>query len=51
MPYYRELGWKEGDRPKSDSYYKGCISLPMYATLSDEEQQFVIDTIHKFYVG
>ena len=49
MPYYREFGWKEGDFPKSENYYKGCISLPMYPTLSDEEQQFVIQTIIDFY--
>lgn len=49
MPYYREMGWKEGDRPKSEEYYKHCISLPMYPTLTDDEQQFVIDTIKSYY--
>ncbi|MEO6977675.1 MAG: UDP-4-amino-4,6-dideoxy-N-acetyl-beta-L-altrosamine transaminase [Mucilaginibacter sp.] len=51
MPYYRDLGWKEGDRPKSENYYKHCISLPMYPTLSDDEQQYVIDVINKYYLG
>ena len=49
MPYYRELGWKEGDMPESENYYKHCISLPMYPTLTEEEQQFVIDVIVNFY--
>jgi UDP-4-amino-4,6-dideoxy-N-acetyl-beta-L-altrosamine transaminase len=49
MPYYRDLGWKEGDRIKSENYYKHCISLPMYPTLTAEEQQLVIDTIKNFY--
>lgn len=49
MPYYREFGWKEGDRPLSENYYKNCISLPMYPTLTDEEQQFVIDMIDEYY--
>lgn len=49
MPYYREQGWKEGDLPKSEQYYKNCISLPMYPTLSETEQQFVIQTIKQFY--
>ena len=49
MPYYRELGWKEGDMPNAESYYKGCISLPMYPTLTDDEQDFVINEILKFY--
>lgn len=49
MPYYRQFGWKEGDFPKSENYYKGCISLPMYPTLTDEEQEFVIQSINNFY--
>lgn len=49
MPYYREQGWKEGDRPKSEHYYKHCISLPMYPTLSDQEQKFVITTINEYF--
>ncbi len=49
MPYYRDLGWKEGDLPVSEFYYKHCISLPMYPTLSDEEQQYVIQQIQNYY--
>lgn len=48
MPYYQELGWKEGDCPDAENYYKNCLSLPMYPTLTDEEQQFVIDQVLKF---
>jgi len=49
MPYYRRFGWKEGDRIFSELYYKHCISLPMYPTLSDEDQEYVIHTIREFY--
>jgi UDP-4-amino-4,6-dideoxy-N-acetyl-beta-L-altrosamine transaminase len=49
MPYYRELGWKEGDRPNAEEYYKYCISLPMYPTLTDLEIEFTITTIINFY--
>ena len=49
MPYYKEFGWKEGDMPNSEMYYKNCISLPMYPTLTNQEQKFVINTIQKFY--
>lgn len=48
MPYYRDLGWKEGDKPKAETYYKHCISLPMYPTLTEVEQAYVIDTIKEF---
>ena len=49
MPYYREFGWKEGDMPKAEKYYKHCISLPMYPTLTEDEQGFVIQVILDFY--
>lgn len=50
MPYYRQFGWSEGDMPQAENYYKHCISLPMYPTLTEEEQQFVINCINNFYV-
>ncbi len=49
MPYYRQFGWKQGDIPFAEKYYKGCISLPMYPTLTTEEQEFVIEKIEEFY--
>lgn len=49
MPYYRNLGWTEGSMPNAEEYYKSCISIPMYPTLSENEQDYVIDTIYKFY--
>lgn len=49
MPYYRQFGWMEGDMPNAENYYKHCISLPMYPTLTSKEQQFVIAVIKEFY--
>lgn len=46
MPYYQTLGWKKGDMPQAEKYYAQCLSLPMYPTLTEQEQQFVIDTIN-----
>ncbi|KPL16474.1 MAG: UDP-4-amino-4,6-dideoxy-N-acetyl-beta-L-altrosamine transaminase [Bacteroides sp. SM23_62] len=43
QPFYKKLGWKAGDFPVAESYYNRCLSLPMYPSLSDEEQQYVID--------
>jgi UDP-4-amino-4,6-dideoxy-N-acetyl-beta-L-altrosamine transaminase len=45
MPYYRALGWKQGDFPRAENYYKHCISLPMYPTLTDDEIEMVIKTV------
>lgn len=49
MPYYKSLGWKEGDRPFCEKYYKHCISLPMYPTLEVKDQQAVIRLIDSYY--
>jgi UDP-4-amino-4,6-dideoxy-N-acetyl-beta-L-altrosamine transaminase len=51
MPYYRQFGWKEGDLTHAEQYYKNCISIPMFPTLTEEEQNLVIATIHSFYNG
>jgi UDP-4-amino-4,6-dideoxy-N-acetyl-beta-L-altrosamine transaminase len=49
MPYYRQFGWKEGDMPNAERYYENCISLPMFPTLTVEEQNFVIDKVVEYY--
>jgi len=49
MPYYRQLGWNEGALPIAENYYKQCLSLPMYPTLTNTEQQYVIDAINNFF--
>jgi UDP-4-amino-4,6-dideoxy-N-acetyl-beta-L-altrosamine transaminase len=49
MPYYRQFGWKEGDLPNAENYYDYCLSVPMYPTLTEKEQSYVIETIHSFY--
>lgn len=49
MPYYRDLGWKEGDLPHAERYYRNCLSLPMFPTLTEKEQEFIITRIENFY--
>ncbi len=47
-PYYQQLGYKKGTLPITENFYQHCLSLPMFPTLSDEEQDYVIDTVLKF---
>lgn len=49
MPYYKTLGYNNGDFPKAETYYSGCLSLPMYPALSLDEQAYVIKTINEFF--
>lgn len=48
MPYYAQRGNKKGDFPVVENYYEHCLSLPMYPTLTDEEQDYVIANVLHF---
>lgn len=47
-PFYRKKGWQKGDLPHTEAYYESCLSLPMYPTLSEEEQSYVIEKLLNF---
>lgn len=44
-PFYQKLGFRIGDFPNSENYYKNCISIPIYPYLSKEDQDFIVDKI------
>lgn len=48
QPYYQALGFKLGDFPAAEVYYNRAISLPMYAALTDAQQDFVIDKVKRY---
>lgn len=48
LPYYNKIGYQGADLINSEEYYKRCISLPMFPTLTEEEQRFVIEKINLF---
>lgn len=45
QPYYKSLGYGNEDTLIMNRYYDECFSLPMYSSLSDEEQEYVIKTL------
>ncbi len=45
LPYYKQFGNDWGDYPNAEAYYRQCLSLPMYPTLTAEEQDFVIEKV------
>ncbi|TYZ10549.1 UDP-4-amino-4,6-dideoxy-N-acetyl-beta-L-altrosamine transaminase [Hymenobacter lutimineralis] len=48
MPYYQSLGWQPGDFPRAEAYYAHCLSIPLFPSLTDEEQQYVVACIREF---
>lgn len=49
MPYYKSLGHKEGECPVAEDYYTRCLALPMYPSLTEEEQNYIIDSVISFF--
>ena len=49
MPYYKNLGITNSSLINAENYYSRCISLPMYPTLTNEEQDYVIESILNFF--
>jgi len=48
MPYYEGLGWRAGDFPRAEEYYAHCLSIPLFPTLTDEEQDYVVGCVAEF---
>ena len=47
QPFYQQWGFKHGDFPVAEHYYREAISIPMHVNLTDEELQFVADSIRE----
>ena len=45
FPYYKNIGYQSADLTNAEAYYTRCISLPMYPTLTLEEQEYVINKV------
>ncbi|MXS19950.1 UDP-4-amino-4,6-dideoxy-N-acetyl-beta-L-altrosamine transaminase [Pseudomonas oryzihabitans] len=45
QPYYRALGFAPGDFPEAERYYAQALSLPLYADLSEAQQDRVVRTL------
>ena len=42
----KNLNYKIGDIPKCEKYSNSMISLPIYPTLSNEEVDYIIETLN-----
>lgn len=45
QPYYQNLGFKNGDFPVSEKYYEEVFTLPIYYSLTDEEQDYIVNAL------
>jgi dTDP-4-amino-4,6-dideoxygalactose transaminase len=51
QPYYRRLGFAEGQFPESEKYYREAITLPLYPAMTRENQDHVIASLRQILLG
>lgn len=47
QPFYRATGFTDGNFPEAEQYYREAITLPLYAGLTIEDQDWVITTLRE----
>ena len=47
QPYYQAIGFQQGYCPEAEQYYAEAVSLPMYPTLSEAQQDKVVKPLNK----
>lgn len=51
QPYYQSMGFQPADFPEAMNYYQEAITLPLFGTMQDSEQDLVIDALEKALRG
>ncbi|MFB9985615.1 UDP-4-amino-4,6-dideoxy-N-acetyl-beta-L-altrosamine transaminase [Mesorhizobium kowhaii] len=47
QPYYQKMGFRNGDYPEAERYYREAISIPMHPALTDADQEFVVKVLRE----
>ena len=47
FPYYQSLGYQKGLCPNAEAYYESSITLPLFYSMSDQDQDDVIGAVKK----
>lgn len=50
QPYYQKKGFTMDEYPNSLSYYQEAISIPMYPTMREDQQDIVISALKKILI-
>ena len=45
QPYYKAMGFNDGDFPQAEKYYSEAISIPMFPALKESEQDYVVECL------
>lgn len=47
QPYYKKLGFEPGDYPHAEAFYRNAITLPLFPTMTADEQHYVVDALNE----
>ncbi|PAU54943.1 UDP-4-amino-4,6-dideoxy-N-acetyl-beta-L-altrosamine transaminase [Pseudomonas sp. PIC25] len=47
QPYYQRMGFQAGDFPEAERYYREAISLPMFQTMTEQQQDKVVGILRE----
>jgi dTDP-4-amino-4,6-dideoxygalactose transaminase len=47
QPHYQKMGFREGDYPEAERYYREAISIPMHASLTDADLEQVVTALRE----
>ena len=50
QPFYEKFGYDISLYPNAMNYYKNALSLPMYPTLSEKQQDYVVNTLKSSFL-
>ena len=45
QPHHRRMGFNPGDFPVSEAYYERALSIPLWAAMTETQQDHVVDTL------
>lgn len=46
QPYFQAMGFKLGQFPQAEAHYARALTLPLYPTLSEQQQDAVVSALH-----
>ena len=49
QPYYEAMGFRPGYCPEAERYFRETLTIPLYPTLPEADQEKVIRTLHEFH--
>lgn len=51
QPHYQQMGFQKGDFPEAEKYYQEAISIPLFPSMTDEQQSYVIKSLNEVLLG